>query len=159
VDHNRHAGQIPFGDKYCTHSNVDAYFTMVVATKMVRRIVLQRWADFHEYIVTPTFKVDETVVTQSLELQRQLYRQHMALQAGDPHANLPTDMMTEEEKIANMFECLRSAHPFWDDFVQTWTGFVRRRCFGSIHMANLRFAIPAATILTAPKWMGSMIGL
>jgi len=121
---------IPPGDRFWTRENVDLYFTRVIAGKTfkpesARRVVsaLQWYADQIEYAGDPQgFQVDQKVVKEALEIHTRMYIERECSKVKDPHLNLPTNMMTEDEKIKILDTVLSENHSNWQDFCLSFTG-------------------------------------
>ena len=131
IENQRANNEIPHGARMLTRENVDLYFNTVVTTRSLnhnsaRRVVnaLQRLADDFEYAgETERFVIDSSQnVVQALAV---LDRQHEARERAtfsDPHANLPTDMMSEREKINILNHVLVNNKPNWAPFCLSFTG-------------------------------------
>ena len=148
VDQMRHQNMIPPGDRYLTRENVDLYFSTVVVNRMVqptttRRVVsaLQKFAEIREYIDgTETFTVDSVAVQRALDTQARLWRDAQRELVVDPHANLPTDVLSEPETIAVIQTAMNSCN--WKDMTLSFTTceqtFVRCDSMRKFNLSDLR---------------------
>lgn len=137
ITQERIGGRVRLGMKFLTRENVDLYFSEIVAKKMVvpesaRRVVsaLQKYADLDEHVHGAKFKVESRAVLQALTAQKARYGIHIAEQYTDPHANLPTAVLTQEE-YALICNKIYKRRDDWADF--QWT-------FNVCDAAFLRFA-------------------
>jgi Centromere DNA-binding protein complex CBF3 subunit, domain 2 len=121
------SGSLPSAGKFLTRTNVDAYFNEVVVNRKIapgtaRRVVsaLQLFADREEYADGATkFKVDEsTLVINALKTQSYLYVERVRKEIVDPHANLPTDMLSADEIRKVLTHVLGQSN--WKDFSTCW---------------------------------------
>ena len=130
VTTNRQNNVLPPGDKYLTRSNVDLYFSHIVAARhdiipdTARRTMssLQSYADNVEYIDgTEKFEMESIIVKRALETQRRLHLDHVNRQIVDPHENLPTDVLTQSE-TREVLRIILVDHPLnWMDLALSWT--------------------------------------
>jgi Centromere DNA-binding protein complex CBF3 subunit, domain 2 len=118
---------LPSAGKFLTRANVDAYFTEVVVNRKVapttaRRVVsaLQTFADREEYAdCAIKFKVDDsTFVVNALKNHYHLYVERVTKETVDPHANLPTDMLTADDIRKVLTHVLGQSN--WKDFSTCW---------------------------------------
>ena len=145
----RQNGVIPHGTKFLTRENVDLFFSSEVVNRQVqpntaRRVVssLQRFADDVEYIDgSELFQVgDSPSVKKALETHTRLYVQRIKGNVDDPHADLPTNVLSEDDCL----KILRIAieNPNWKDMCLTWTTctqtFLRNDSMRKLHMRHLR---------------------
>ena len=145
---NREASLIPSGTKYLTRENVDLFFSQEVVNRIVvpdtaRRVVssLQRFADDVEYTDgSVEFSVDSPVVKRALETHKRLYMQRISRQVEDPHANLPTNVLTEADCAKALF--IAAGRNNWKDLMLCWTTceqtFLRNHSFRNLHLRHLR---------------------
>ena len=114
---------------YVTRANVDLYFAEVVQHKVevnsatASRIVpsLQWFADNEEYWDADTrFVVASQCTKKALDQHLENYRQRQmnGMSIEDPHQNLPTDVLGEDE----IYNFLRTAmaHQRWHDLLVAW---------------------------------------
>jgi hypothetical protein len=97
----------------------------MVTPESARRVVssLQRYADWFEYVGSDhRFIVDENQVKQALERQAQLYMRHERSKVKDLHRNLPTDMLTDEERVHAISHILGTRAHNWKEMCLSWTG-------------------------------------
>jgi Centromere DNA-binding protein complex CBF3 subunit, domain 2 len=140
---------IPAGPKYLTRENVDLFFSSEVVNRQVipetaRRVVssLQRFADDEEYIDgSEVFKVGESdMVKKALETHKRLYMVRMTATVEDPHADLPTNVLSEEECLKVLRLAVSTSN--WKDMTLTWTTctqtFLRNDSIRKLHMRHLR---------------------
>jgi hypothetical protein len=130
VTTNRQNNVLPAGDKYLTRANVDLYFSHVVANRhdilpdTARRTLssLQSYADNVEYIDgAEKLDLESIIVKRALETQRRLNLDHQNRQIVDPHANLPTDVLTQSE-TREVLRTILEHHPLnWMDLSMSWT--------------------------------------
>jgi hypothetical protein len=132
VDEKRGLEELPLGPRYLTRDNVDLYFAEKIAYRRevmpetARRAVsgLQFFAKHLEYIDgSETVIVDNSdAVTRALDAQRQRYFECIADQEMlDPHANLPTDVLSEEDHEKAIHEIFFKNYPNWQDLALSWT--------------------------------------
>ena len=145
---NREASLIPSGTKYLTRENVDLFFSQEVVNRIVvpdtaRRVVssLQRFADDVEYTDgSVEFSVDSPVVKRALVTHKRLYMERLSRQVEDPHANLPTNVLTEADCVKALFIAARRIN--WKDLMLCWTTceqtFLRNHSFRNLHLRHLR---------------------
>jgi hypothetical protein len=96
---------LPEGPKYLTRENFYLYFSEKVVNHIVNpdsahRVVSspQRFANDIEYVDgQESFTVDSVSVKKALEAHKWLYKERMLLHVEDPHANLPTDVLSEDD--------------------------------------------------------------
>lgn len=148
IDQMRHQNTIPPGDRYLTRENVDLYFSTVVVDRMVqptttRRVVsaLQKFADIREYIDgTEKFIVDSISVERSLDTQARLWRDAQKRIVLDPHGNLPTNVLSEPDKISVLNEAMNGSN--WKDMTLSFTTceqtFVRCDSMRKLNLCDLR---------------------
>ena len=72
------------------------------APDSARRVVsaLQFFANREEHVTAigqPEFKVESLIVKQALEAQKIRYGEAVASRVTDPHKNLPTDVLSQDE--------------------------------------------------------------
>ena len=150
IDAEREASRIPMGSKYLTRDSVDLYFSHVIAhrievqpvTARKARPALQWYANHREYPIE-NFQVDSAAVQRALEAQERRYMQRVAeLELEDPHANLPTDVLNDEDhqKILNHVFSTNAAN--WKDMSVSWTTctstYVRCASARAFHLPDLR---------------------
>jgi hypothetical protein len=127
VDDMRNQKLIPPGPLYITRSSVDLYFQEVIVDRDIqptgaRRILsaLQWYADRVEYIDGQTkFAAESVSVKQALETHKRLFQVKMGQKLMDPHANLPTNMLTPQESEQAIRSALGQAN--WNDLTLCWT--------------------------------------
>lgn len=144
----RHNALIPNGPKFLTRENVDYFFSSEVVNRQVvpntaRRVVssLQRFADDEEYIDgSELFVVDSPIVKKALETHARLYVARMRATVEDPHANLPTNVLSEEDCLKVIRLAIISSN--WKDMCLTWTTctqtFLRNDSIRKLHMRHVR---------------------
>ena len=123
--------RLPQGDKYLTRNAVDLYFSTVIAHRTTvmpesaRRVVssLQFFAKNKEFIDgDEEFVVDSHTVSRSLGAQKQRYFEHIATQElSEPHANLPTNVLNDEEHERVLNEIFTNCSQNWQDLAFSWT--------------------------------------
>jgi hypothetical protein len=137
---------IPLGDKYLTRQNVDLYFGLVVRNYDVnpdsaRRVVssLQWFSDTYEHTLSK-FTVDSPAVKLALKAQKQHYGSKIAALIVDPHKNLPTDVLSEEDYDKAYNTILKMMN--WEDLHLSWTTcdqtFVRFGSFAKFNLCDIR---------------------
>jgi len=122
--------KIPPGNKHITRENVDLYFSREVTSRdnkpeTARRILsaLQKYADYVEHAGEPQrFVVESNIVRQALECQKRLFQQRLANKVVDPHRNLPTNILSEEDQHKVIRTVLLENRPYWKDLLLSWTG-------------------------------------
>ena len=135
VDEQRILNTLPNDNpKYLLEVNIDAYFLHVVqemdvqpATARKNVSALQYFADKVEHI-GQDFKVESTNVKTALENQKHKRLQKRGGADGDtdarddfdPHANLPTDIMTEEE-LSRVIDLCITSESNWRDLSLSFT--------------------------------------
>ena len=84
---------------------------------------LQYFSKFVEYIDgNLTFDVNSNIVERSLEAQQERYFKRMAdTELSDPHANLPTDVIGDEDHEKALGEIFTHNYPNWKDLAVSWT--------------------------------------
>jgi Centromere DNA-binding protein complex CBF3 subunit, domain 2 len=145
----RRNGVIPEGPKYLTREIVDLYFSSEVVNRQVcpstaGRVVaaLQRFAEDEEYIDGgEVFVVKQSdIVKKALETHTRLYVQRIMNTPEDPHADLPTNVLSEEDCLKILRLAVSCAN--WKDMTLTWTTctqtFLRNDSMRKLHMRHLR---------------------
>jgi hypothetical protein len=148
VEINRANFIIPAGDKFITRVNIDLYFSHVVAHRhdvlptTARRALcaLQVYADDVEYIDgSEKMELESVSVKKALEAQKRRHYEHMSDKIVDPHANLPTNVLTEAETVEVITECVKS--PNWRDLCLSWTTceqtFIRNHSIRQLTLSDL----------------------
>lgn len=150
---------IPAGDTYLTRENVDLFFSAEVANRQVnpdtaRRVVssLQRYADDVEYTDgSVVFTVESVFVKRALETHKRLYAARMALQVEDPHANLPTNSLSEPDIVRALNDAAIGKN--WKDLLLCWTTceqtYLRSDSMRKLCLSHLR-----CNMTHAPSSMG-----
>jgi Centromere DNA-binding protein complex CBF3 subunit, domain 2 len=117
---------LPPGDKYLTREGVDLYFSEHVVNRNIcyesaRRVVsaLQRFASDIEYLGSDSFTVESNLVKKALEARKRLHRERIMSQIEDPHANLPTNVLSEAD-CANALR-LAATKQNWKDMMLCWS--------------------------------------
>jgi Centromere DNA-binding protein complex CBF3 subunit, domain 2 len=127
VAENVISGQLVSGGKFLTRTNVDAYFNEIIVNRTfapasARRVVsaLQWFADREEHANgEDAFSVDSTSVKGALKTHGRMYSERVVHQdAVDPHANLPTDMLSGEQIRSVLTMALDQSN--WKDFSTCW---------------------------------------
>jgi len=128
VTERRALGELSEGDKFLTRENVDLYFSRHVARlislnpESARRIVpsLQYFADMeeHQNVAGRGFVVENPVVKQALECQRAEWIANEISTLTDPHADLPTNVITPEEHKKAILYAI--GLPEWKDLTYSW---------------------------------------
>lgn len=143
----RDARTIPPGPKYLTRENIDLFFSQEVCNRIVvpdtaRRVVssLQRFADDLEYTDgSVEFSVDSPVVKRALETHKRLYMERISRQVEDPHANLPTNVLTEADCVKALFLAARGIN--WKDLMLCWATceqtYLRNHSMRKLTLCNL----------------------
>lgn len=116
---------------YLTRQNVDDYFTLVTPTFTVQpssvarhRCALQWWADnleWREEDGYERFIVDSRIVQRALDKYGCAFLADFTQQNPDIHANIPTNILTEEDHRRAVAHVFTSTHSFWRDFSVSWT--------------------------------------
>ena len=127
VSEHRAHNVLPGGPKYLTRENADLYFSKQVVNRLVnpetaRRVVssLQRFADDIEYVDgQEIFTVESVTVKRALEAHKRLYIERKLGHVEDPHANLPTDVLSEEECVKALR--LAATGRNWKDLMLCWS--------------------------------------
>jgi hypothetical protein len=155
VDAGRVQGVLELGLQYLTRDNVDKYFSDVVAylhtvqpsTASRHVCALAFYAKSLEYTSTDAevFDVRGTsngVVQKSLHAQEARYAKHMLSRNGDPHANLPTDVLTEEEHQTILSYAYTSNMLGWKNFVLSWNvctvSYIRNNSLRQLYLSDTR---------------------
>jgi hypothetical protein len=115
--------------KYVTESNVNSYFTHVVALKTIlpsgaKRIVnaIDKHAKDVEYTDGTVFKCGEMpLVVRALDNQKNVYKHHAeTVIYGDPHGKLSIDILKDSDHVDILTYNYNSTRN-WRDFGFTWT--------------------------------------
>jgi hypothetical protein len=153
VDLQRTAGALTPGPKYLTRDNVDKYFADVVAylgtiqpdTASRHVCALAFFSKSVENTNSEPFNVRghaNSVVQKSLNAQEARYSRHMLSRNGDPHANLPTDVLTEEEHTTIITHAYSSNMLNWSNFVLSWNvcnvAYIRQRSLRELFLSDTR---------------------
>ena len=85
---------------------------------------------------------DNHIIKEALACQERLNMQALALKNVDPHADLPTNMLSpEDSEKAIRYVLSRPSHRNWQDFVMAWTGsertFVRNHSMRQFMLPHL----------------------
>ena len=147
VNKKRAEGVIPAGPKYLTRRNVDFFFQefvaqMTVEPKTAARIrpALQFYADRLEWILEP-FEVDSTDVRSGLSSQVVTYINNEIGRRIDPHSNLPSTMLSDEDHTNGLHTMLSKNYPQWQSLGSSWTigmnSFVRCDTFLKLRLPNI----------------------
>ena len=134
------------GDKYLTRQNVDLYFGLVVSKYAVvpdsaRRVIssLQWFSNTYEHTLDK-FEVGSPEVLLALKAQMQHYGNKIAALIVDPHANLPTDVLSDEDYDRAYDTILKRIN--WEDLHLSWTTcdqtYVRYGSFAKFKLADIR---------------------
>ena len=134
------------GDKYLTHQNVDLYFGLVVSKYAVvpdlaRRVIssLQWFSNTYEHTLNK-FEVESPEVLLALKAQMQHYGNKIAALIVDPHANLPTDVLSDEDYDRAYDTILKRIN--WEDLHLSWTTcdqtYVHYGSFAKFKLADIR---------------------
>ena len=102
---------------------------------------LQKFADICEYIDgTEKFTVDSITVQPSLDTQAQLWRDAKRRIVLDPHGKLPTNVLSEPDKIAVLNEAMNGSN--WKDMTLSFTmceqTFVQCDSMCKLNLCDLR---------------------
>ena len=131
VDTGRAEKKLLPGDKYLTHQNVDLYFSLVISKYAVvpdsaRRVIssLQWFSNTYEHTLDK-FEVGSPEVLLALKAQMQHYGNKIAALIVDPHANLPTDVLSDEDYDRAYDTILKRIN--WEDLHLSWTTCVVRQ--------------------------------
>ncbi len=125
---NRSSGHLDTEGLFITRENIDFYFATKVANltqlspESARRIVpaIQFFADFEEYAnARERFIVDGPVVLKALECHGAKWREVKSNKYTDPHADLPTNVLTYEEHRKALLYMIPL--PEWRDLTFTWS--------------------------------------
>ena len=146
VDTGRAEKKLLPGDKYLTRQNVDLYFGLVVSKYAVvpdsaRRVVssLQWISNTYEHTLDK-FEVESPEVLLALKAQMQHYGNKIAALIADPHANLPTDVLSDEDYDRAYDTILKRIN--WEDLHLSWTTCdqtcVRFGSFAKFKLADIR---------------------
>ena len=127
VEEMHRTNMIAEGGRHLTRANVDLYFTTVIVNKTFQPATAKRYVyalQWHakraEYSIgVDKFEVESAVVKDALRDQERVYREFVAVSAPDPHADLPTDMLSSEEVCCALTAALAMKN--WKDTVQCWT--------------------------------------
>jgi hypothetical protein len=127
----RGLNNIPMDIKYITRANIDLYFQQEVTQRQIqptgaRRIVsaLQKIANQVEYIDgRDSITVESASVLLALDVHQRYYMERMNQVDGrlDPHGNLPTNVLTEEELCRAHHVILETATLNWKDLSLSWS--------------------------------------
>jgi len=130
VKQKREAKVLPDGPKFLTRVGVDLYFQQEVARRYsvmpatARRAVsaLQKLADKVEYIDgKELFHVESNFVKKALEAQVRAHVNYMLSKLGDdPHANVPTNIISKAECKKVLLFIWRTNVRNWQDFAVSW---------------------------------------
>ena len=125
VDTGRAEKKILPGDKYLTRQNVDLYFGLVVSKYAVvpdsaRRVIssLQWFSNTYEHTLDK-FEVESPEVLLALKAQMQNYGNKIAALIVGPHANLPTDVLSDEDYDRAYDTIIKRIN--WEDLHLSWT--------------------------------------
>ena len=104
--------------------NVDLFFSHEVAIHNIKpetaRHVLSA---LQKYTGEPQhFVVESNVVRQALECQKRLFLQRLSNKVIDPHRNLPTNILSEDDHRKVIKKLLLENQPYWKDLLLSWTG-------------------------------------
>ena len=115
---------------YLTRQNIDDYFTEVIPTFNVQpssvarhRSALQWWADNLEWREEDDYQrfiVDSRKVQRALDKYGCNFLADFTQQNRDIHANIPTNILTEDDHRKAMRYLFSSNHSFWRDFAISW---------------------------------------
>jgi len=130
IDQKRQEKIVPLPhDLYLTRDNVDLYFSTVIRDRecvpdSARRVVsaLQFFANREEHVTAigqPEFNVESPIVKQALEAQKIRYGEAVASRVTDPHKNLPTDVLSQDEYKRIHLGIIPRID--WDDFQWTYS--------------------------------------
>ena len=114
------------GDKYLTqHQNVHLYFGLVISKYTVVpdlacRVIssLQWFSNTYEHTLDK-FEVESPEVLHALKAQMQHYGNKIAALIVDPHANLPPDVLSDEDYDRAYDTILKRIN--WEDLYLSWT--------------------------------------
>ena len=127
VDAMRRKGEITVGDRYLTQANIDLYFTTVVVILKVnpngaRRIVsaLQWYSNRQIYSIgEEKFKLECPLIVDALQDHQRVWLEAQNNAVVDPHANLPTNMLSDDEVCYALKTSLSTK--IWMDMLPCWT--------------------------------------
>ena len=148
VAEHRANNVLPVGPKYLTQENIDLYFSEKVVNRLInpdsaRQVVssLQRFADDIEYVDgQESFIVDSFSVKKALEAHKRLYKERKLLHVEDPHANLPTDVLSEDDCVRALQ--LAATGQNWKDMMLCWATceqtYLRNDSMRKLHLRHLK---------------------
>lgn len=137
---------------YITREYVDGYFMHVVPTFTIQpsgvsrhRSGLQFWADEMEWREEDGYErfiVDSRIVQKAIDRYGSNYLADFQQQNRDIHANIPTNVLTDEDHREAMKHLFNSRHSFWRDFAISWTvcqaTFIRQDSLRKLTLPCLR---------------------
>ena len=89
---------------------------------------------------TKMFTVDSVTVRKDLEVHKRLYKERILRQVEDPHANLPTDVLSDDDcmKALQVAALMRN----WKDMMLCWATceqtFLRNDSMRKLHLRHLK---------------------
>jgi hypothetical protein len=149
----RSQNQLPQGSKYLSRENVDLYFQDNVVNRTIQptgasRIVnaLVHFAENLEY-PAGDFSVQSPLVKAALAVHQAKFQERMKNPAAnaDPHAKLPTDIMSDEQVTEAAAYILQHNTQNWKDMMLSWTTceqeFVRWDALKKLELKDLKFNV------------------
>jgi hypothetical protein len=126
VDSTAGVNRTPDG-KYLTRDNIDKYFLLYVQNQHIKwkpkhakkaRFALQFYANNQEY-PQQIFNVNSVQVEQALRMHHDKHKKHGPNKIGCAHANLPTDVLSNEEETTLIM--YGAQQPSWGNYCASFT--------------------------------------